>query len=100
MTTNQKTMSLDEQKAQNKFMFQFISCKDGRRSEPFLTSWDGLQNTVKQIKKQEDCDINDDDLILLVAVIDGKDTHIPATPLIKVSTFMKMQPSKGAKNDE
>ena len=100
MTTNQNTMSLDEQKSEKKFLIQFISAKDGRRCEPFLTSWDGLAETINEIKQHEENEMSDEDLILLVAIIDGKDTQIPATPLIKVSTFLKMQPKKKETDDE
>lgn len=79
------TRSLEEQKNQANFLFQIISHVDGRRSEPFVASWDAV---TEMLKKHEGTEVSKDDYLLLVATLEGENTRIPATPIIKVSTFL------------
>lgn len=78
---------VEEQKKENKFMFQFVSHEDGKRSEPFVGSWNAVNEILKMREDGERP--SNEDFILLVAVLDGKDTRIPATPLITVKTFLE-----------
>jgi hypothetical protein len=84
----QEKLPLEEQKREKKFLFQIISHKDGKRSEPFITSWDDLHKLLNENK--ESPDYPGEDYLLLVSVLDGEDTIIPATPIIKISTFAAM----------
>jgi len=77
--------TIEEQKLEKKFMFQFVNHEDGTRSEPFVGSWDTVTEILNARKTDERP--NNEDYILLVAVLDGKDTKIPATPLITIKTF-------------
>lgn len=76
---------IKEQVKEQKFMLQFVSRETGKRSEPFVTSWDKLYEALKDLEEQDNP--KGDDYILLVCVIDGEQTRIPATPLITVDTF-------------
>lgn len=71
------------------FMFQFVSKQDGRRSEPFIGDWETLRKIL--YSREEGESPTDDDYILLVAILDGKDTQIPATPLITVRSFLDFE---------
>lgn len=84
----QHNLDLSEQKAQKKFMFQIINHTDGQRSEPFITSWDELHKTLNENKDHPE--YRGDDYLLLVSVLDGEQTIIPSTPIIKISTFTAM----------
>lgn len=76
---------LKAEKEEKKFMFQFVNHEDGKRSEPFVGSWTTIQEILDL--RKEDERPTDQDYILLVAVLDGQETTIPATPLITVKTF-------------
>jgi len=78
--------TLEEQKKERKFCFQIIDHKTGNRTDPFVTSWDGLYETLGK-GQEEDFPLLED-YILLAVVIDGPDTTIPKTPLLTVKTFM------------
>lgn len=94
-----------------RFMFQFIEGKTGRRTDPFVTDWDELATVLVKAEKdyveefiragepEEYPDLfpGKDDLILLVAVVQGKQTKIPSNPLITVKTFLE---AHGEINDE
>lgn len=81
--------SLKAEKQEKKFMFQFVNHEDGKRSEPFVGSWSTIQE-ILDLRKDEERP-HEQDYILLVAVLDGEDTTIPATPLITVKTFQSFQ---------
>ena len=70
-----------------RFIFQMINHKDGRRSEPFITTWDSLHETLANHPEE----VDEEDYILLVAVLENRDTKIPPTPLIKVKTFLMIE---------
>jgi len=89
-----KPKSIAEQKSERKFLFQIISHTDGRRSEAFVASWDALHKTLNENRDQPD--FPGDDYLLLVSVLDGPDTLIPGTPIIKISTFADMAASPEA----
>lgn len=90
--------AIEEQKTEQKFMFQIVDKATGRRSEPFVTSWSDLRY-VLSTREMEESPI-DDDYILLVAVLDGKETIIPSTPLITIRTFMSYEENeKEAQNN-
>lgn len=93
-TDRLKAKSINEQKAERKFLFQVISHVDGKRSEPFLASWDHLHKTLNENKDHPD--YPGDDYLLLVSVLDGEDTIIPATPIIRISTFAALAASPEA----
>jgi len=80
-----KQRTIEQEKQEKKFMFQFVNHEDGTRSEPFVGSWDTVTEILNARKTDERP--NNEDYILLVAVLDGKDTKIPATPLITIKTF-------------
>lgn len=84
-TEEKEHKSIEEQKKEKKFVFQFIDHENGKRSEPFVGSWDTVQEVLAARKEGERP--NEKDYVLLVAVLDGKDTTIPGTPLITVKTF-------------
>lgn len=96
ITEEQRASHLEEQKAQKKFMFQFINHEDGNRSKPFIGSWDTITEVLEKRKEGEKP--GGEDYILLVAVLDGEETIIPATPIIKVSTFMQFSKDKNGVN--
>lgn len=73
--------------APHKFVFQFIDHTNGQRSEPFLSSWTELAE-VLELRKEGEKPTNKD-FILLVAVMDKEQTHIPGTPLITVDSYLK-----------
>lgn len=83
--------SIDEQKKERKFMFQLISHETGKRSEPFVTTWDDLAASLVAARQDEEYTLKeiDKDYILLVAVLDGKDTIIPATPLLTIKSYLE-----------
>ena len=73
----------------NKFVFQIISHETGARSEPFVATWDQMHDLIQQNEERDN-----DDLILLVAIVDPEDSEgmtIPKTPLIKIETFVNMR---------
>ncbi len=74
--------SINEQKKDRKFIFQLIGCEDGKRSEPIVTSWDQLREALSSDN------FDQDDFILLVAALDGKDTIAPATPIITIKRLL------------
>lgn len=86
-TEKLQAKSIPEQKEESKFLFQFVSHENGKRSEPFVGSWNAVNEILKA--RKEDEAPTDEDFILLVAVLDGNDTRIPATPLITVKTFQE-----------
>jgi len=81
--------TLDQEKKEQKFLFQFVNHENGERSEPFISNWDGILETLH--KKPVDQVPSSKDYILLVAVLNGEETTIPATPLITVESFMKFK---------
>lgn len=85
----QAKKSIEDQKKEDKFLFQFVSAEDGRRSEPFQGSWEAVTEILNHRKENEKP--GNEDYILLVAVLDGKDTRIPPTPLITVKTFLEFE---------
>lgn len=90
MNVQQKIANKEEinSGAKHEFIFQFI-CKDtGKRSEPFLSNWTELGEILKMREEQENAKPTDDDYILLVAVMDKEQTHIPTSPLLTVSTYL------------
>jgi len=88
-TDKLKAKTIEEQKQEKKFMFQFVDHETGRRSEPFVGNWDTVSTTLSHVKEGDRP--TPEDFILLVAVLDGLDTQIPATPLITVKTFMQFK---------
>ena len=74
--------------AKQDFLFQFIDHKTGHRSEPFTATWNSMAEILKV--RQEGQKPDNDDYILLVAVLDEKQTHIPGTPLITVKTYLEI----------
>ena len=87
---------IEEQKKEKKFLFQFVSHTDGKRSKPFVGSWTVINEILDH--KEDGEAPHDQDFILLVAVLDGKDTVIPGTPLITVKTFKEFE--NGPKNQD
>ena len=89
MNLQKKVVSQEEVNsgAPHKFIFQFIDHTNGQRSEPFLSSWTELKE-VLELRKEGDKPTNED-YILLVAVMDNKQTHVPGTPLITVESYLK-----------
>jgi len=79
--------NIEEQKQQKKFMFQFISHSDGKRSEPFVGNWDTIRE-ILNLRKEGEAPY-DQDFVLLVAVLDGKETIIPSTAIITVKTYLE-----------
>lgn len=78
----------------NEFVFQFICHETGHRSEPFLSTWTKL-GEILELRTPEQEKPSDKDYILLVAVMDGKQTHIPTSPLITVETYLNnVKPEK------
>lgn len=78
------------------FIFQFICAETGKRSEPFMSNWTEL-GKILDLRDKEDKDIKptDSDYILLVAVMDKEQTHIPTAPLITVETYLNcVRPEK------
>lgn len=86
---------------EQRFMFQFVEAQTGKRTEPFVTDWDELAGVLRKSKEEQKDDEEvfpgDKDYILLVAVLDGQHTKIPANPLITVKTFLE---AHGEYNDE
>lgn len=86
-TVERAIKTVEEQKTEKKFMFQFINHENGLRSEPFVGSWKNL-NQVLELREEGERPVAKD-YILLVAVLDKDDTIIPATPLITVESYLK-----------
>lgn len=86
-------LTIEEEKQTKKFLFQLVSHLDGKRSEPFVQSWDGLTKALTTWRDEEPESFKEknvyDDFILLVAVLDDKETTIPATPLITIKTYLQ-----------
>jgi len=76
------TKTVEEQKKEQKFMFQFISHLTGERSAPFVSNWKEIIDIIDTAKEGEGP--SDKDYVLLVAVLEGKESKIPSTPLITV----------------
>ena len=74
--------------AKHDFIFQFVDHETGLRSQPFLSDWTQLQEVLAQ-RTEETPKPTDDDYILLVAVMDSKQTHIPTSPLLTVGTYLE-----------
>lgn len=74
--------------ATHDFIFQFICAETGHRSEPFLSNWTQLHE-VLNMRTEEQPKPADKDYILLVAVMDKEQTHIPNSPLITVESYLK-----------
>ena len=70
------------------FVYQFICAETGNRSECFLSNWTELAEILRLREQREDAKPTDKDYILLVAVMDGEQTHIPTSPLITVETYL------------
>lgn len=87
-----KARSVEEQKKEKKFLFQFVDHLEGSRSHPFVGNWDDVTDILNHRKPDERP--GPKDYILLVAVLDGDDTQIPSTPLITVETFMNFSTQK------
>lgn len=86
-TTTKRTV--DQEKKQKKFCFQFINHLDGQRSQPFVSNWDQLRDILRE--REKGALPQDEDFILLVAVLgDQEETNIPATPLITVKSYLDM----------
>jgi len=88
-TPNSTENTIAKQKMEQKFMFQFINHENGQRSEPLVGNWDSISE-VLELRKDSERPHNED-YILLVAVLDGKDTTIPSTPLITIKTFLNFK---------
>lgn len=85
--------------AKHDFVFQFIDHSNGYRSEPFLSNWTELGKILDD--RAEDQKPTNEDYILLVAVMDGKQTHIPNSPLITVETYLdKVRPSISTETEQ
>lgn len=80
--------AIAEEKAQRKFLFQFINHENGQRSKPFVSNWEDVRDVLENRKEGEMP--TDKDYLLLVAVLDEEETTIPATPLITVKTYLDM----------
>lgn len=93
MGEERERLTLEEEKQTKKFLFQLVSHLDGKRSEPFIQSWDGLTKALTTWRDDEPESFKEknvyDDFILLVAVLDDKETTIPATPLITIKTYLQ-----------
>lgn len=99
MNVQQKIANKEEinSGAPHEFVFQFI-CKDtGNRSEPFLSNWTELAEVLNMREEKEAQKPTDEDYILLVAVMDKQQTHIPTSPLLTVKTYLENVNPKGAK---
>lgn len=96
-TEKMQGRTVEEQKQDEKFLFQFVSHETGKRSEPFVSNWDKLTTMLNELDPETSP--TDDDYLLLVAILDGKDTRIPATPLITVKTFRQFSIDKEALNN-
>ena len=88
MSKSEKLTNDPSKMEKQDFVFQFIDHETGHRSEPFVATWDKMAEILKV--REEGQKPHGDDYILLVAVLDGKQTHIPGTPLITVDTYCKV----------
>lgn len=88
---NEKSVEAEELNPDSKhrFIFQFVCGSTGIRSEPFESNWTELQE-ILDLRTDDNPKPDDEDYILLVAVLDGKQTHIPSSPLLKVATYESM----------
>lgn len=80
----------------SELVFQFIDRETGGRSEPFVSNWNELGKILAA--RKEDQKPTNEDFILLVAVMNGEQTHIPISPLITVETFLTIQNPGAVKN--
>lgn len=83
--SNQTEKSIDQQKQEKKFLYQFVNHENGQRSEPFVGNWETIQQ-ILELREDGEAP-TDEDFILLVAVLDGEETIIPSTPLITLKTY-------------
>lgn len=74
-----------------KLLFQFVSRENGKRSAPFISNWDEVIQILETSEEGQGPD--DDDYVLLVAVLEGQETKIPSTPLITVKTLRGFAPN-------
>lgn len=88
---NSNLVEAGDLKKSQDFLFQFICHETGARSEPFVSDWRQMKEIL--LDREPGQKPADKDYILLVAVLDDKQTHIPKTPLIHVETFMDIQPN-------
>lgn len=95
MNVNEEVVEAEDLNPDQKqdFVFQFVCADTGHRSEPFSTNWDQLKG-ILDARTEKLPKPTDEDYILLIAVMDKQQTHIPTTPLIKVKTFLEIQPEK------
>mgnify|MGYP000175390596 CR=1 FL=1 len=72
-----------------KYVFQLVDHKTGYRSEAFVGTYDELRKTMEENEEKT----NEDDYILLVAVIDPEKDGmtIPKSPLITIKTFIELK---------
>jgi len=86
LKAKQATKEADKaDQVQTKFLFQFINHENGQRSKPFTGTWDDVTEVLAH--RGPDERPKNEDYILLVAVFNGDQTTIPATPLITVGHF-------------
>ena len=86
---DQVTRDAQEQaREKQQFCFQLIDHETGHRSEPFTGSWEVMREVLDA--REPGAKPHDDDYILLVAVLDEENTHIPTTPLITVKTYSEV----------
>ncbi len=81
---------LQLQSNKQEFILQFISKTNGRRSQPFTSNMDDLAKTLKEMEYTEHT-IQQNDYILIVALISGDSTQIPTMPLITVESFRNLK---------
>ena len=79
-------MENTQETGNDKYLFQIISADNGQRSEPFITTWDKLH----QVFSEGGDEVNQEDYILLVAVMNDKETTIPGNPLMKIKSFIEL----------
>ncbi|AXL14436.1 hypothetical protein [Microviridae sp.] len=91
MNVNEKIVDQEEVNSAtpHRFVFQFIDKETGHRSEPFLSDWTELKKILELREEQENAKPTDEDYILLVAVMDKQQTHIPTSPLLTVGSYLK-----------
>lgn len=83
---NAGSPDLDHDPETEEMLFQFISAETGYRSEPFTSTRTQIIEILKQ--RKEDEAPKDEDYLLLVAVMKGKETYIPTAPLITVKHLL------------
>lgn len=97
MNVQQKIANQEEVNSGKKhdFIFQFICADTGGRSEPFISNWTELGKILELRDQNEHAKPADKDYILLVAVMDKEQTHIPSSPLITVESYLEnVKPEK------